>query len=142
MEMPYIYRRADGYVESLDGDIGVTMKYFTGMTLEGRKYFTFRPYVTADSIKVEWNQDDKLCLFESSIGTLLLNLNYATVPDDAALEWAMDRYNAPADAAPDAPADPPVGADAAPDAPADAAPDAAPDAPVVPPWADSSSTKK
>jgi hypothetical protein len=134
MEMPYIYRRADGFVESSDGDIGVTMKYFTGMTPEGRKYFTFRPNVTADSIKVEWNQDDRLCLFEASIGTLLLNLNYATVPNDAALEWAMDRYNAPADP----PADPPVGADAAPDVPADADPDAL----VVPPWADSSSTKK
>lgn len=130
--MPYVYRRSDGTVESLDGNFAVTMNYFTGI-IENVKFFTYRPNITRPEMRIEWNESDKLCLFSFDIASGLIHMNYARWPTDEEIQWANETLAPTPDPTPaPAPAPDPAPVKPAPAAPAKPAPDPSPTAAA--PW--------
>lgn len=98
----FLHKRADGFVETADGQIAVTMRVKTGFT-DGVNHFTYSPGHNQEAITVEWNATDKLAIFPVHIAGALLSRRYAVQPDPAAIAWANDAF------APVAPVlDPPI----------------------------------
>lgn len=93
---PYLIRRSDGFVETIDGLIAVTMRVATGARANNILFFTFSPGVGKESITVEWNKDDQLSVFPGVVANVLLGRRYAFQPSDAAVIWANDRFAADA----------------------------------------------
>lgn len=88
----YLHTRADGFTETADGQIAVTMVKRTGVNADGDNYFDFTFSTFGEPSLLTWEPDEKLQIFEAAVATGLLSRGWAVHPSRAAIDWLEARY--------------------------------------------------
>lgn len=102
-----LHRRSDGFVETADGRIAVSMRVMSAQDGETR-WFQFITAHGNDPFRVEWHQDDKLQVFPADICNYLLRSNFAAFPTDEAIAWYEELMAAKTEPATPLAAEPPA----------------------------------
>lgn len=104
--------RADGFYETSDGAIAITMRVLTRRTKDVC-YFTFKPTVNAATVRIEWEHDASIQLLPEDVAQTLLRLGHAVRPTAATVEALEKRWAiATPPKTPTKPKKPPAEADA------------------------------
>ena len=86
----YLTQRADGLVETKNGDLAITMIVSTNDLPEGKRYFEFA-LTNFENSRLEWNVEDMLQIFPNDVAILMIRRHWAIVPTQISIDWYEDR---------------------------------------------------
>lgn len=83
----FLTKRADGFHETPDGHVAITVLVSTGKTQNGGGYFEFVGDTDDQIIRLEWNDGDLLQIYPQELADVLLRRKWAKLPDAEAIDW-------------------------------------------------------
>lgn len=90
MEGKLLHKRSDGFYETEDGFVAVSMR--AGVRVEDVMVFIYVPKPGMDKIRLEWDPEHPLQLFPLEISRYVLKKGWARQPTPEALNWFEETF--------------------------------------------------